>query len=282
VGFQRQFGRTMGAGARFIHRDWHDLIDDTRTFRPDGSINRQVVNYDAATRHYQGVQFTLERRFSNNWSAQGSYTYSDTHGNHFGDNFTALGDYLDAQCRTTTDLTIGNNGVIPCATVNNGDNKTGHPIYDRPHNFKLNATYVRPVGPVNLVFGALTEFISKRRYERNRTVNVLTPGTTNNSGNTASYFYEERGASQLEGLQNYVDFATEATWKIAGTNQAGFKVEMFNLFNNEEKIISNNTAWCGNTANATCTTAVNNFGKASARGSFLQPRTYRFSLIYRF
>ena len=36
-----------------IGRRWRDLIDDIRTFRADGSINRQVVNYDAAERSYK-------------------------------------------------------------------------------------------------------------------------------------------------------------------------------------------------------------------------------------
>src|SRR5262245_9239925 len=245
VGFQRQFGQNMGTGVRYVHRTWGDLIDDVRTFRADGSIDRQVVNYDAAERDYNGLQFTLERRFSKNWLAQGSYTYSRTEGNHFGDNFTSLGDYLDSQCRTTLDLSIGTNGVIPCAEVNNGANKTGRPIYDRPHNFKFNAAYVRPVGPVNLTFGMLTEYISKRRYERQRSMNVLIPGTTTNSGQTATYFYESRGNFQLDGLENYLDFSTTADWRIASTHVAGFKAEIFNLFNNEEKTINNNVAWCG-------------------------------------
>jgi len=282
VAFQRQFGRNMGTVIRYIDRRWGDLIDDTREFRADGSINRQVVNYDLAVRRYKGVQLTTERRLSNNWYAQGSYTFSKTDGNHFGDNFTALGDYLNSQCRTTVDTSIGVNGVVPCAEANNGANKTGRPIYDRPHNFKLNGAYVRPIGPVNLTVAGLTEFISKRRYEKQRSVNVLVPGTTSNSGQTATFFYEPRGNSQLPGLENYMDFATELTWRVAGTNQAGFKAEIFNLTNNEEKTTSNNVAWCGATLNAACTTAVANFGKASARGSFIQPRRYRFSLIYRF
>ena len=92
---------TWAPASASSRRTWGDLIDDIRTFRADGSIDRQVVNYDAAERSYSGLQLTLERRFSNNWNAQGSYTYSRTEGNHFVDNFTALGDYLDAQCRTT-------------------------------------------------------------------------------------------------------------------------------------------------------------------------------------
>jgi hypothetical protein len=280
--FQRQFGRDMGVSARFIARTWGDLIDDIRSFRPDGSINRQVVNYDAAERKYRGVQFTLDKRFSNNWNAQGSYTYSKTTGNHFLDNFTELGNFLDAQCRTTVDLGLGANGFIPCSQVAEGPTATGRPIYDRPHNFKFNAAYVRPVGPVNLTFGALTEFISKRRYERQRTVNVLRPGTTTSSGQTLVYRYEDRGNFQVDGIENYVDFNVEATWRVAGTHQAGFKAEIFNLTDNQEKIINNQVAWCNDTSSAACQTANNNFGKANARGSFLAPRRYRFSLIYRF
>ena len=282
IGLQRQIGQSVGVGVRFVNRKWNDLIDDVRTFNPDGTILRRVVNYDAAERKYRGVQLTFEKRFARNWNAQGSYTYSQTRGNHFGNNFTDLGDYLDAQCRTTADLTVGTGGVISCAEVNNGANKYGAPIYDRPHNIKLNAAYVRGFGPVNVTLGMLTDFISKRRYQKERTVNVLTPGTLNNNGPTLTYFYNERGEDVINGLENVTDFSTELTWKVVGTHQAAVRAEAFNLFSNEEKIISNNVTWCGNTATAACTTAVNNFGKASARGSFLQPRRYRFSLIYRF
>lgn len=282
IGFQRQFGQSLGTGVRFITRKWDDLIDDVRSFNPDGTILRQVVNYAPAERKYRGLQFTFEKRFASNWNAQGSYTYSQTRGNHFGNNFTALGDYLDAECRTTADLTVGSGGVIPCAEVNNGANKYGAPIYDRPHNLKLNAAYVRGFGPVNVTLGMLTDFISKRRYQKERTVNVLRPGTLTNAGPTATYYYNKLGEDRLDGMENFTDLSTELTWKVVGTNQAAFRAEVFNLFNNEEKIISNNVTWCGNTATAACTTAVNNFGKASARGSFLQPRRYRFSLIYRF
>jgi hypothetical protein len=287
-GFQRQFGRSMAASARVISRTWDNLIDDVITFNADRSLNRQVVNYDAAERTYRGLQFTLEKRFSNNWSAQSSYTYSRTRGNHFLDNFSSLGDYNDAQCRTTVDLTVGNGGVIPCAEVNNGANKYGAPSYDRPHNFKLSGAYVRPVGPVNLTFGALSEVVSKFRYEKIRTFNVLFPGTTTNSGSTATYFYNERGSDPVEGMEFYVDTAIEATWRIAGTAQAGFKTEIFNIFDRQEQLRSNNTLWCGSAAGTGCQAAIDNFGKAVARTAFrgglagTNTRAYRFSLIFRF
>ena len=288
VGFQRQFGQFMGAGARFIYRSWGDLIDDVRTFNPDTTINRQVVNYDAAERDYKGIQLTLEKRYSNNWNAAASYTYSQTRGNHFGDTFTTLGDYIDAQCRTTADLTVGNNGVIPCSEVQNGANKTGAPTYDRPHNLKFSGAYVRPLGPVNLTFGAITEMLSKFRYQKERTVNVLLPGTTTNQGSTATYYYNERGADPVEGMEWFMDTSFEGTWKIAGTHTAGFRAEIFNITNRQEKLRSTNVVWCGSESSAACTTAISNYGKATTRTSFrggvagTTPRAFRFSAIYRF
>jgi hypothetical protein len=287
IGFQRQFGRTMGAGIRYIARSWGNLIDDVRTFNPDTTINRQVINYDEAWRDYKGVQLNLEKRFSNNWNAQASYTYSETRGNHFDNTFTSLGDYIDAQCRTTVDLTIGTNGVLPCAEVQNGANKDGNPTYDRPHNFKLAAAYQRPIGPVNLTIGALTEALSKFRYERTRTMNVLLPNGTN-QGSTATYFYEERGSAPVEGTEWYLDTSFEGSWRFYDTAQAGFKFEIFNITDRQEKMRSNNFVWCNSDVGTGCAAARTNFGKATSRAAYrggvtgTQVRSYRFSMIFRF
>ncbi len=184
-------GATSSTTSGRSTRTTRSTVRSSTTMRPNGS--------------YNGIQFTGERRFSNNWSAATSYTYSRTEGNHFNDNFTTLGDYLDTNCRTTVDLTVGNNGVIPCAEVQNGANKSGLPTYDRPHNFKMLGTYVRPIGPVVLNVGAVSELVSKFRYEKTRTVNVLLPGTLTNQGSTATYFYNERGADPVDGMEWYLD-----------------------------------------------------------------------------
>lgn len=189
-GLQRQFGRNMGVGARVVVRNWGRLLDDTRSFNPDLSVNRQVVNYDEAERQYRGLLLTFEKRFSNHWNVQASYTYSKTKGNHFADNFSALGDYLSENCRTTADPGVGSAGTIACREVQEGANKFGVPGYDRPHNFKLNGAYSRKFGPVNLTAGILGDAISKATYTRTRTVNVLRPGSaTVNAGPTATYNY---------------------------------------------------------------------------------------------
>lgn len=288
IGYQKQFGRSLGTSVRFISRTWGNLIDDVRTFNTNGTINRQVLNYDAAERTYRGIQLTAEKRFSRNWNATASYTYSRTRGNHFANNFTALGDYLDADCRTTTDLTVGSNGIIPCAEVQNGANKYGAPNYDRPHNFKLAAAYVRPVGPVNLTFGALTEALSKFRYQKERTVTVLRPGTLTNSGNTATYYYNQLGSDPVPGTEWSIDTSIEGTWRIFSTAQAGFRTEIFNLTDRQEKLRSNAVVWCGSDVGTGCATARTNYGAATSRTSFrggltgTNTRSVRFSMIFRF
>ncbi len=131
------------------------------------------------------------------------------------------------------------------------------------------------------VKAVLAEAVSKRRYEQVRSLNVLLPGTLSPVA-TATYFYNERGSNPVEGMEWYVDSSLELTWRGPARTQVGIKGEAFNLTNREAQTQSNNTAFCGTTATAACTTAVNNFGKANARGAFQQPRRYRVSAIFRF
>ena len=114
-------------------------------------------------------------------------------------NFTTLGDFLDAQCRTTVDLTIGTDGLIPCAEVNNGANKTGRPIYDRPHNFKFNAAYLAPDRPGQPDRWRAHRVHLEAPLRASADGQRAASGTTTNSGQTATYFYEERGDFQLDG-----------------------------------------------------------------------------------
>ncbi len=283
AGFQQQFGNTVGVGVRGVYRKWHDLIDDIRGFNPDGTTFRQVVNYGPARRQYKGLELTFEKRFSRNWYVNANYTEARTTGNNFDSTFSSLGDYIDAQCRTTVDPTIGTNGTISCLEVQEGRNKNGRASYDRPHDLKAQAAYTFRFGPVSLTAGTSGEYISGLSYTATRTVNVLKPGTTTNAGPTATYFYEPRGSHRLQGYYQ-ADGSLEATYRIYRGAEVGFKGEVFNLNDHQAKTNLTNTTWCGNTNNpsASCTTARNLFGTATARGQFLAPRTYRITTLLRF
>lgn len=279
VGYEQQFGQTIGVGVRYIHRTWGNLIDDVWTFQGTTPV-REVINYGGAERTYRGLELTLDKRFSNNWNASGSYTRSRAEGNHYDNAFSSLGDFLDADCRIEGDPGVGASGVVPCRDVTEG-NQFGRPGFDRPHSLKLAGAYSRPFGPVNLTLGAIYNAISKTTFTRTRTASVLTPGSTRSAA-TRTYLYEPAGSNRVPGLSNQLDSSFEATFRPYRRAEVGLKAEAFNVLNNEEKLGIGSTVWCESTATAACNTARENFGKATARGHFNTPRTFRFTAIFRF
>ena len=280
AGFQHQVSQVLGFGVRAIDRRWSNFIDDVRSFNGDGSVSRVVQNVDSAERTYRGVEFTLDNRFSNNWSASGSYTYSQTRGNHFGDDFTALEDFSGAMCRQTVDPGLGDvDGVFPCSDVQS--RLAGRPGFDRPHLAKFFSAYRYPMGPIDLTAGFVGLVSSKTTYSRTRTVSVLVPGTIDQQATTLVYNYDGLGSERVEGMFVTTDFALEAMYRAAGRAEIGVKFEAFNLLNNEDKVGVTNTAWCAGTGGA-CDGVRAVFGTGTNRGAFLAPRTYRVSFAIRY
>lgn len=283
IGYQQQFGNVVGLGVRLVSRKFGDLIDDVLTIGPDGSQTKEFVNYGAAERKYNALQFTFEKRFSRHWNALASYTRSKTEGNHFASYATTLGDFLNSDCRTGIDPSVGTNGTIPCSTVNDGANKTGRAATDRPDHIKGVIGYQVGLGPVNLALGVAADWLSGLSYQPQRTVSVLIPGTTRNAGPTATYFYEPRGSRRLSSIYN-LDASLEATYRIFRDVEVGLKGEAFNFTDQQEQITVSNTTFCTNTTNpsASCNTARKNFGTATTRGAFQTPRSFRLTALVRF
>jgi hypothetical protein len=172
VGFERQVHNTLGMGVRVISRTWKNFIDDVQSFNADGSVNRVVQNVADGQRTYRGVEFTLDKRFSDNWSASGSYTYSRTRGNHFGDDFTALDDFVGATASSpSTRCWATPEGKFPCAEIQS--RLSGTPEFDRPHLAKFAGAYHRGLGRVDLTVGVVGTASSLVTYSKTRTVSVL-------------------------------------------------------------------------------------------------------------
>ena len=286
-GVQRQVGQRTGVGVRAVFRTWGDLIDDVRSFNSSGNTTRTFVNYETAERTYKGIEFTFDKRLSNNWYWAGNYTYSHTEGNHFGTHFTGLGDYLDATCGTSADPGIGTNGRIPCREVNEGANTSGVPEYDRPHAIKFFGAYTRPFGPVNVTAGLNGRALSKRTFTQQRTVSVLSPQNT--AIGTANYLYEPLGAGRIDGMDTTLDFALEGGFRPWGGVNASMKFEVFNLFDSQGKVGVDNLTYCSGTTGVPAACAATRtpgsptlFGAATTRGSFQFPRAFRYSVIFRF
>jgi hypothetical protein len=169
--------------------------------------------------------------------------------------------------------------AIPCTEV--AANLDGKPANDRPHQLKFAGAYTHPFAALDLTAGVVGRATSKTTFSKARTMTVLLPDGSA-SGQTQTYFYDGRGSERVDGTDFDLDFAVEGAVRSFDRAQLGFKFDVFNLLDSQEKLDVNNTAWCNSTATAACQTAVSNFGTATSRGSFNGPRTIRFTFLVRY
>jgi hypothetical protein len=279
VGLEHQVGVATRFALRYVDRAWADFIDDVIGFNPDGSISRVVQNVAEAQRTYRGIEVSFDRRLAQNWTFSGSYTWSQTRGNHFSDDFTSIGDFVNETCLQSVEPALGDpSGRIPCRDAQT--NLQGVPLYDRPHAIKFNGAFVERVGPVNLTTGFVGHLVSKATYSKTRTLNVLQPNSMIPSGQTLTYYYDPRGTDRVPGLAATFDVAVEGAARV-GRSQAGVKLDIFNVLSSESKVSVNNTAWCNSTVDVACGTLVDNYGLATSRGSFQAPRMIRLTFLVR-
>jgi len=156
LGFEHQLKSNLSFGVRGIYRAQGSVIEDGSfddgdtyfLFNPGepiqpgpggefGNTEYQACNnpdvgcFGRARRYYRGLEFTLNRRFANNFGYQASYVYSSLIGNYEGlfrndngqsdPNITSLFDLVS--------LLAGSYGRLP---------------NDRPHQFKFNGSYQTP------------------------------------------------------------------------------------------------------------------------------------------
>jgi hypothetical protein len=89
---------------------------------------KEIKNFDKPRRDYNAFQLTANKRFSNNFFVQGSYTYSVLEGNYPG-LFAADNGQLDPNITSQYDL------------VELLANRDGRLPADRPHNLKIDGYY---------------------------------------------------------------------------------------------------------------------------------------------
>lgn len=292
IGYRQQIGNTIGVQVTGIYRNWNNIIDDIPVLSATGAQTTQYTNYAAGDRKFYGIEAVVDKRFSDHWNANASYAWGKTTGNDFADTASALGDFATSNCRSalitgttfSVDPTIGSNGVIPCSVVTDGPNKTGQPPLSITSSFKAFGAYAQSVGSVNLALGLGAIVQSGVRYQQQRTMQVLIPGTSTNSGLTETFFYDPRGNEVTPTIYE-IDSSLEATFTVWRTVELGLKGEVFNVTNTQKQVAANNVTWCADTtqaANSSCAIARANFGTATARASYQVPRSYRFTALLRF
>jgi len=269
VGFEREFIPFTTFGVRYIHRNIGRVLEDVAncpmaaydesalTASVCGSVEYILTNPSSATpvnpdlvaiapqygsvhfddpiHKYDAVEFSVNRRFANNWSILTSYRWSRLRGNFEGfyrdDNgqsdpgITSLYDFPTndptytsigaAQFGYGGDIRfLGQSGILPL---------------DRPHQVKINGNYAFPMGlSLGLVYSAssgkpLTELAANPNYSNGGEIPVTPRGA---------------GLQTVDGFKTRSPFLHEVNAQAAyeiklGAKRMTLSADVFNLFNTQ-------------------------------------------------
>jgi Carboxypeptidase regulatory-like domain/TonB-dependent Receptor Plug Domain len=280
AGVERQIGRNIGLSLRAIHRRWGDIIDDIQALASSGSVSKAFVNLPGANRSYNAVEAIFDKRFSSDWGAQVSYTYSRSRGNQFATVASDLANFANQNCKSAIDPTIGQGGVINCGLAA-ANNKQGFAPYDRPHVVRAYTAYHVPLRLFQVNLSPVLTVQSGDTFQKQGTLTVLNNAGVS-TGNTITYYYAQAGSDRVPTIYQ-LDFAAEATYPVHGV-EMGFKGEIFNLTDQQRQIQASTLGWCGDAAstNKTCQAARASYGLGTSRNAYQVPRSYRITALVRF
>jgi hypothetical protein len=149
-GLDHELNSTMSLGVRYVHKWMFRTIEDTGIYVA-GNEDYLIANpgeglavnmeplYPAfptpkPKRNYDGLEFRLNKRFSNRWSGQVSYLYSRLYGNYSGLASADENGRVSPNVNRYYDNTIESYG-------SNGKAVYGLLPTDRPSTFKLSGAY---------------------------------------------------------------------------------------------------------------------------------------------
>jgi hypothetical protein len=150
TGVDHELNRSMSLGVRYVHKWMFRTIEDTGIYV--GGVEDYLIanpgegfavnmepaypNYPTPKpkRNYDALEFRLNKRFSNNWSGQASYTYSRLYGNYGGLASSDENGRTSPNVNRYYDNTIESYGA-------DGKAVYGALATDRPSTFKLSGAY---------------------------------------------------------------------------------------------------------------------------------------------
>jgi hypothetical protein len=272
VGYEHQFNTALAGSVRYVHKQLDRGIEDTGFLTPDGSEGYVIANpgegitqlaftnprtnLPTPVRRYDSVEFSLEKRYSNNWYVRGSYMWSRLHGNYPG--------LSESDENGRIDPNVGRLYDYPLMMFT----QTGQPSYgplptDRPNQVKLNAIYTFRFGTT----------VGANQYLQSgipitREMSVLPP-------NNYPVQYLGRGSDGRTDPFIQTDIYAQHEVKL-GHRAVQFNVTVLNLFNSRK---SNNFASTYNLGNGISfnesqfyTSGMNFDQLAAAQGVIKDPR----------
>jgi len=215
-GYSAPVSRDVAFDIHYQYRNLKDPFEDT----PIDPVNWQsslfqAMTYSNAKRTYNGVTLDVTKRYSNNWYANLSYTYSTLRGNWDDD-------YANLQFNTSSYLQDepGWDYADP--------NRNGKLGQDRPHILKAMASY----DIMGFTFGGFFRFQSGTPWEAR--------GATW-STNYGRYL-EQAGSRRLPSWTNF-DLLGAYTLNLGGETTVRLEARIRNVFNTQAVLSVNNVLY---------------------------------------
>jgi hypothetical protein len=179
------------------------------------------TNPDNAYRDYKAFQLIGAKRFSDNWQASLSYTWSHTNG--------TVGNNSSTNAGGGSTQGLGQTGQF--ADPNHAINANGDAVFDYTNQVKLEGTYRVPAfGGFNV--SGVYRYITGLAWGRVATIRGLAQGNE-------TVRIEPRGTRRTDAL-NFLDFRVEKTFPIGSSaKQGGVYLDLFNI--NNQGVIDNSS-----------------------------------------
>jgi hypothetical protein len=223
-----------------------------------------VGNPAGATRTYQALQFTANKRFARRWFLAGSYTLSRLRGNYVG-LYDADNNQLNPNQSTQYDapgIMVNRNGPLP---------------NDRPHLIRLDGYYTQPFGHSSLTAGL--GFVGRS----GQPLNAL--GGFQATADNDSYILP-RGSMGRTPFVTRFDLHLAYRRSVLGRLSAEVFFDIFNLFN-QRTVLTQDQVYTADQVtpisggskadlqNLTTTDANNNVVPVTKNPNFLMPTSYQ-------
>lgn len=231
LGFEQELASNLSIGTRYVHKQIDYAIEDVGVLVPGLGEVFYIANpgFGAATdilgagfpsmpksvRDYDALEARLTKRLSSNWRGEVIYLWSRLYGNYPGLASSDENGRLSPNVNRLFDALL-------MAFDQNGQPVYGRLETDRPHQLKLNGTYIAPWGTA---IGAYQFLGTGSPISRQVNVQSSTP-----------MFYQGRASDGRTPMFSQTDLFLSHTIRLGGTRAVRLEANIDNLFDEENTV----------------------------------------------
>jgi len=208
LGYEAPVANLLTVNAYYQYRSLHQAFEDNPIDPDNYNDGFQAANIAGASKIYRGYTLELNKRLSNRWAANVSYTYSRLTGNFDED--------YDIELFNTSSIVEDGPGVNSAEP-----NRYGHLANDRPHIFKAFASYDTPFG---VTVGGYYRYQSGGAWQATGADAVSSCGCLR--------YLEPAGSRRLPGWSNF-DLLAAYNFRFGSSYNLRLEGRVLNVFNSQ-------------------------------------------------